>query len=125
MAYNNFCKIFVDTSMGYQGFVILISDFINGTITFLGEIESNALSISVIKNKDFDGELKNRPESGSFVYYQYYLEVEPSEGVDYQTFVKQVKALVDFLRSKGFRTIAACDFEDELNDGKPATEFMK
>lgn len=119
-----YCTIYVDTDMGHPGFVIMISDFLDGEI-FLRNIDSEYLSISVMKNEDYDSEKKEAAESGAFVFYRYYLEVDPSEGVDYQTFVKQVKLLVNFLRSKGFRTVPSCDFEDELNDGRPYTEFMK
>ena len=124
MKYDNlYCKLFVDSPMLQGQFILMIADLLkvkaNGSY-----VENKYLFITINRNEDKNMVLKNNPKDG-FLFYSYYLDIEPSEGIDINTYLTHLKSLINSLRSKGFKTIAACDFEDELNDSKPYTEFMK
>jgi hypothetical protein len=111
-----YCTVYVDADIGKPGFVIMISDFLDGEI-FLRDIESKYLSIFVMKNEDYDPILKDKGQRGAFVYYHYYIDIDPAaEGVDYKTFIEHVKALNKFLRSKGFKTVVVSDSEEDFNE---------
>lgn len=110
-----YCTVYVDADIMHPRFVILISDFLDGEI-FLRDIESKYLSISVMKNEDYDPILKDKGQRGAFVYYRYYIDIDPAEGVDYKTFIEHVKALNKFLRSKGFKTVVVSDSEENFNE---------
>jgi hypothetical protein len=102
----------------------MLSKFLEGTM-FLRNIKSQYLSLSVMRNEENNQIMKNKLIDTAFLYYRYYLEVDPAPGVSYENFVQHVKALINFLRAEGMHAIPACDFEDILNDGKPVIEFMK
>jgi hypothetical protein len=91
----------------------MINDFLNGKI-FLRNIDNDYLSLSVMQNKDYDPIKKNNVEDGP-LYYQYYLDIEPSGKTDFDTYLIHIKSLISFFKTKGFNPIAACKFEDKLN----------
>jgi hypothetical protein len=110
-----YCTLYVDTHIEQPGFVILINDFLNGKI-FLRNIDNDYLSLSVMKNEDYDPIKKDSELDDAFLYYRYYLDVDPSDNVNRETFVQQLRFLINFLRKNGFKTQPVCDFENELND---------
>lgn len=104
-------------------FINIIVDFSNGTKEFSNSVYSNYLDVEINHNDEHDEFMKKKLKG--FLYFPYYLEVNALKNIEYNVYLQQLKNLINFLRSKGFQVVAICDFEDELNDGKPATEFMK
>lgn len=115
--------MFIDTQLFNNQLVSLLATLLK-TTSHGAYVENNYLSITVNRNEDRSDILKNNTQDG-FLFYQYYLDIEPTETTNFELYLQQLKFLVKELRSKGMRVIPACDFEDELNDGKSYTEFMK
>ena len=109
-----YCTIYVNTDMGKPGLTILINDYLHGDL-WMNEIESKFLSISVMKNKRIDS-TKTPDTSDAFLNYPYYLDIDPADNVNRETFIQQLKSLINFLRKNGFKAQPVCDFEEELNE---------
>lgn len=117
------CTVFVDSDIAKENLVKLIEDFLDGKKRFSDTIVDN-MYVYVKHNDDRDESMKNHPTDG-FLYYEYRLEINPLATTNFQTYVQQLRHLINFLRNKGFKVIPSCTFEDELNDGKNYKEFMK
>jgi len=117
-----YCKLFIETTLNINELCELVANAVGGEIKPFDTIDSLYLDIDVILNDEYDEKLKH--ESNGFLFYKYYLDIEPVEGTAYRDYVSQVKLLIGFLREKGFKAIPACDFEDELNEEKSYKEFM-
>jgi hypothetical protein len=109
--------MFIDTDIGLHELVIMINNFLEGKI-FLGDISSQYLSVYIMKNDDYDPIKKDVSDDGP-LYYKYFLDIEPSDGVDFETYLIQIKKLIAYLREKRFKPIAACEFEDKLDQEGP------
>jgi hypothetical protein len=118
-----YCKIFVDTQLFNEQLISLLATLLK-TTSHGAYVENNYLLITVNRNEDRNDILKNNLQDG-FLFYQYYLDIEPSKTTNFELYLQQLKFLVAELRSKGMSVVPSCDFEDELNDGKFYTEFMK
>jgi hypothetical protein len=112
--------MFIDTDIGLHGLVIMINNFLGGKI-FLGDISSQYLSVYVMENDDYDPIKKDISGDGP-LYYKYFLDIEPSDGVDFEAYLTHIKKLMNYLKNKGFRPIAACEFEDGLDQKGPSCE---
>jgi hypothetical protein len=69
--------------------------------------------VDVMDNEDFDPKRKGDPAEG-FLFYRFYLDVEPVKSVGRETYVKEVGRLLGGLWKSGLPATAACRFEDEL-----------
>ena len=121
-----YCKIYIDTEskVQFKDLVLLISNFIHGEEEFANSYHNDFIEVDIRTNKEYDPCFRNNKKDG-FLFFKYYLEVNAIINVEQKVFISQLKSLIDFLRLRGFRVVPSCDFEDELNDGKPYTEFMK
>jgi hypothetical protein len=123
-----YCKMFVDTEIEKPQLKEIIRNLMAGTYRFgtivsthceidvvcrLGTIVSTHCEIDVEENDDFDAQKRLDPNDG-FLYYRYYLDIDPVEGADRQEYVTAVAQLLMRLWQLGFKAVAACDFEDEL-----------
>jgi hypothetical protein len=120
---NLYCQVFVKTKKSEIELINIINDFLKGEIQSRN-IDSRHVSLSVIKNKSTDFNCTNDPLDG-FLYYPFYLEIEPSESIALDEYIHTVKELITFLRGKGFTIIPSCSFENKLNEDKDYKEFMK
>jgi hypothetical protein len=100
-----YCLLYVDAPVEHPGFVILINDFLNGEM-FSRDIDNKYLSLSVMKNEDYDHIKKDSEKNNEFLYYRYYIEIDPAENVDYETFMQHINELITFLQGKSFKTKA-------------------
>lgn len=121
---NLYCKVFINTQLDEASLVKIIAQLINGKISQINSISSDYLDLDVISNKEFDEKYINLPIDG-FLFYKYFLDVEPMPGIKYDDYISQLKILIKGLREKGFNVVPACAFENELNEGKNYKEFMK
>lgn len=122
MVSNLFCQVFVKTNKNEIELIHIINDFLKGEIRSRN-IDSTHVSLSVIKNKNTGFNRMNDPIDG-FLYYPFYLEIEPSQPIRRAAYIHTVKGMIAFLREKDFIAIPSCNFEDELNEDKGYREFM-
>jgi hypothetical protein len=108
-----YCKIFVDTQLFNEQLISLLAALLKAT-PHGAYVENNYLLITVNRNEDRNDILKNNLQDG-FLFYQYYLDIEPFKTTNFELYLQQLKFLVAELRSKGMRVVPSCDFEDELD----------
>jgi hypothetical protein len=108
-----YCKIYIDSNLERSDLLTSIADVTKGSIS-LRSVQSDLLDVTVFSNKDFD---KNRSgEIGGFVFYPYYIEIEPVDNVavNSEMYKTSIDILLEALWGMCADAVAACDFEDEL-----------
>lgn len=110
--YDLFTKIFVDSDVDKEILLDTVSNIVMGTINGSSILTKQA-EIFIFKNGDFDEDKRNQGTDG-FLYYKYYLEIEPTEDADDRNYVLEVSNLLTNLWNADFKAIASCDFEDLL-----------
>ncbi|MDQ1236825.1 hypothetical protein QE450_004323 [Paenibacillus sp. SORGH_AS306] len=109
---NLFCKVFIDTEIHQDELLHLINSEISGEVNKL-EITNSTLIIEIRKNVEFDS-VRSENLSDGFLFYKYYLEIEPFSEVVERDYIKAVADLLKKLWESNIGTVAACDFEDLL-----------
>lgn len=108
-----YCKVYIDSSLESSDLLTSIADVIKGNIS-LRTISNDLLEVSVFSNKDHDKVRSG--ELDGFVFYPYYLEIEPvdEDTVSGKVYKMSIDNLLKALWDMGADAVAACDFEDEL-----------
>lgn len=109
---NLYCKVYVDSQAKKGQLLDLLARMISGTIK-MRTLSSPDLQIDLVVNEDFD-EAKRLSKQDQFLFYRYYLDVEPTEGVALEQYVRSVGVLLEGLWQSGCKAVAACDFESKL-----------
>ncbi|NUU59595.1 1,4-dihydroxy-6-naphthoate synthase [Paenibacillus agri] len=110
--YDLFTKIFVDSDVDKGMLLDTVSNIVIGTISGSSILTKQA-EIFIFNNGDFDEDKRNQGDDG-FLYYKYYLEIEPTEDADDRNYVLEISILLTKLWNAEFKAIASCDFEDLL-----------
>jgi hypothetical protein len=105
-----FCKIYVLTeSNQFQ-----LAEFIGSQLGLDVDgkfINASEFEIEIRENDDFD---PRSFQDKDFLFYPIYLEIEPKDNIGSSGYIHGIGKLLNILREKGFRAVAACDFEDLL-----------
>lgn len=112
-----YCKMFIDFEDELSDADELVSRLTNSPIKFKwGLIETAYAELDVRRNDDFKTpkELRSTDPEDAFLFWKYYIDIEPKDGVSRTQYVSTVGRLLLELWSKGINAIAACSFEDEL-----------
>lgn len=115
------CMLYVDASEPLVA--AYIDDFCQGKKDGINSY--NDVMYSIVSSNDEKNNVKKMDPVDGFLFYSSYVEIISFKNIDKTVFIEHVERLIEFLRSKGMRVVPVCDFEDELNDGKFYTEFMK
>lgn len=110
---DNYCKVYVDTHVPKSDLIRLIQSALAGNPEGRATIRTSSCVIDVEDNDDFSAEKQSDPANG-FLYFRYYLDIEPVENVGRERYVAVLSVLLDNLREKGCKAVPACDFEDAL-----------
>lgn len=111
-SYNLFCKVFIDTERDQNELLSLINSEISREVNKL-EISNSILIIELRKNNEFNV-VKSKNPSDGFLFYKYYLEIEPFSQVVERDYIKSRADLLKKLWESKIGAIAACDFEHLL-----------
>jgi hypothetical protein len=114
---NLYCKMFIDFSGELSEADELIAKLTNGSIKFKwGLIEAEFAELDVRRNDDFKTpkELRSKDPADAFLFWKYYIDIEPKEGTVRAKYVSTVAQLLLELWAKKVNAVAACSFEDEL-----------
>jgi hypothetical protein len=98
--------------MSKQQLLTSFPEWIGGT-TVRRTISSNQLEVDVVTNEDFD-ESRLDDENSGFLFYRYYLDIEPNPAVSEAEYVGSIRKLLKKLKDEGLRAVASCDFEHLL-----------
>jgi hypothetical protein len=113
MTYQNlYCKIFLDCDLEREQLTQMIAISIDGRIESK-TILSNYCEIDIKNNEDFH-DIQRHDYPDGFLYYPYYLDIEPSEEVLFSSYADVITKLLEYLWNKGYQAVAACDFEEDL-----------
>lgn len=112
-----FCKIYVNVSINCAELVKLIADQISSYNIIRHDIETRFCNIFVGENDEYD-EIKSINNSEQFLFYKFYLELEPVKGIARSDYIQSIGDLLNYLWGQGMSAVAASDFEYELpNNG--------
>jgi len=108
-----YCKVYVDSSNESSDFLAFIAKVVKGNIS-LRTVENDLLEITVFKNEDYEKD--KTTDVDGFVFFPYYLEIEPVDesSVSSEEYKSLIGDLLEALWDKGADAVAACDFEDKL-----------
>ena len=109
-----YCKVFLDTKLSYEELFSIIMKYIGGNQEALSYINTDWCEISVRKNKEYS-ETQYSRDMGDFIYWRYYLDVEPM-GVEENLYIRKLSDLLTYLKGYCGGIIASCDFEKKLGD---------
>lgn len=113
--YNDlYCKVFIDTDMDYNSLFDLIMDSVVGRKNAISFIITDWCDISVRRNKEYRQE-QYLIDVTDFLYWRYYLDIEPLD-IEEKQYIRNVDKLLRDLREQGMGVVIACDFEDEVNN---------
>ncbi|EDN67695.1 conserved hypothetical protein [Beggiatoa sp. PS] len=107
-----YCKVYVNTKMSQEMLLDFIANNFNGYIE-LRTVYSPFFEADVFKNEDADPLKAIFPDDG-FLYYPYYLEIEPVDNIEQASYIAFIARLLSALWKMGAKAVAACDFEEEL-----------
>lgn len=109
----DFCALYVDTDLSKTILIRLISTVLNGSID-RNTIDTAPAQIYVDDNDEFDNE-RNQEFPDGFLFFKYRLEISLRSSLAES--VSLVGTLLEEFWHRGFRAVAACDFEKMLPHG--------
>jgi hypothetical protein len=107
-----YCKLFVETQLDRAALVRFVAQTVTGTEN-RSTIVSPWSEVDVRNNDDYDEDRAADPHDG-FLFYRYYLDIEPVEDADPGEYILSIAQLLEALWKSGAKAVAACDFEEEL-----------
>jgi hypothetical protein len=108
-----YCKIYIDTHQSRDSVLSSLVEWSGGDLR-LRTVVTDFLEADVSVNKDFDDGRTHNRDNG-FLFYPYYLDVEPKPDVPADLYIEALRGLLGLLRAKGMWAVAACDFEHLLS----------
>lgn len=108
-----YCKVFLDTNLSYEEIFSMVEKYVAGKKESLNYIIADWCEISIQRNKEYNVE-QYLLDIDDFVYWKYYLDIEPME-IEEEEYIKKIFDLLKYLKIYCRGVIAACDFEEELN----------
>ena len=112
-----YCKLFVDVDTTAKDIADDIAQLLGGTV-HMDSVETESGFVDVEDNDDFDEQVPCSSDD-EFLYYRFYLDIDPSHNQGHKGAVALVSKLLEHFWSSGYPAVAACGYEDELpNNGK-------
>lgn len=110
---NLYCKVYLNSGLEIEELYQHINCKILGELKPIRTIKMSWGEIDVRRNEDFcPRKLVDDPED--FVFWKYYLDIEPKEGADENDYIDQIAKLLVKLKAENFKVVASCDFEEYL-----------
>ena len=106
------CEIFLDTNVEVLDLILLLLP--NWIKKYHWKVETDLLSIYITKNDEYNEKLKDN-SSEWFLYFKYYLEIEPiNENLDKEKYIEEIWKLLEWFWKNGCKAVAVCDFDYKL-----------
>ena len=112
-----YCKMFFDFKEESADADKLVARLANGVIKHSwGLIDTQNAELDVRRNDDYKTpkESRSNDPADAFLFWKYYIDIEPKEGTTRQAYITVVGKLLLDLWAQGINAVAACSFEDEL-----------
>ncbi len=114
MEYETYCKMYIDTEITYNELYKRLLTYLSGTKQGVSTIISSWCSISV-KYNSYHNQDSYLNDKSDFVYWTYYLDMEPNVDIAVIEYIDKIKELILYLNSFCKGVIPSCDFEELLN----------
>ncbi len=114
---NLYCKMFIDFNGELGDADDLIAKLAKGSMKFKWKlIETELAELDVRRNDDYKTpkEHRSKDPKDAFLFWRYYIDIEPKEGTNRAAYVSMIAQLLEALWARGVDAVAACEFEDEL-----------
>ena len=108
-----FCKLFINTEKPVENVLDTICLILKGEIYPIRTIRTMEAEFDLRINREFNAEKKKNKDDG-FLYWMYFLDIEPTDCHE-ADYIGAISNLIGKLKEQGIETVAACDFEEELN----------
>ena len=109
---NLYCKVYLDSALPKHAILARLAEWVTGQVR-MRTITADAFEVDVVPSEDFD-EVRKQDAKNGFLFYRYYLDVEPRSGVPQEEYIAAIGSLLTKVRAEGMRAVASCDFEDRL-----------
>jgi len=112
--YNNlYCKVYLNSELEIEELYQHINCKVSGILEPIRTIKTDWGEIDLRRNSDFNPQrLEN--DSDDYVFWQYYLDIEPKKEVAQSNYIGQIAKLLEQLNSENIKAVASCDFEEDL-----------
>ena len=119
---NEFCKIYVNTTLERKSLMEVIAKQLNAEIDNYS-IETAKSIIDFSQNEDFNIDKSTNFPDG-FLYFNMLLDIDPKEDIEAKVYIQEISKILLLLWEMGTPAIASCAFEDLLpkNGGYKDTE---
>lgn len=107
-----YCKIFIDTNMEYDELFLNVMNYVNGKKKSFSYVVGKWCDMFINKNKEYNEE-KHMQDVDNFLYWKYYLDIEPDD-IEDAGYIEKISDLIKYLRGYCNDVIVACDFEDKI-----------
>ena len=114
---NLYCQIYLDCEKSQEELQKLVAHLVDGVPgRWKKEVKTTFGDVSLISNDDYKTPKEKRSKllEDAFLYWRYYLEIEPLPAISRETYVKKISRVLRGLGRLGIGAVAACDFEEEL-----------
>lgn len=106
-----YCRVYVAHARDVAALRQKVAEVSGGTVA-VSTVSTPVLAVRVGAESRH---LPTTDEGDDFVNWPHYLEIDAADDkVTFEAFLAAVARLLDGLRQGGLRTVAACDFEEEL-----------
>ena len=110
---NLYCKIYLNSELEIDELFQHIICKVSGRKEYIRTIKTDWGEIDLCRNSDFNVQkLEDDPED--FVFWKYYLDIEPEKGIDQYCYINKISKLLEGLKSENIKAVASCDFEEDL-----------
>lgn len=109
---NLYCKVFIDSNVEYEELLLMIMKYIGVEKKSFGYVAAEWCDIFINKNKEYSEE-QYLQDSDNFLYWKYYLDIEPID-IKEEAYIEKISDLLAYLKQYYKGVKPACDFEDEF-----------
>lgn len=106
---NLYCKVFLYSTLETEDLYDFIAGVISGKKEAIRTIKTDWGEMDLRENKEYKDTGIN-----DFLFWPYYLDVEPYEGVEQSVYFSEMKDFLKNLRRSRIAAVPSCDFESEL-----------
>src|SRR5438067_4581521 len=92
---NMYCKVYVDSQADKGQLLDLIAAITSGSIK-IRTVSASEFQADLVVNEDFD-EVRRSQKQDQFLFYRYYLDIEPTENATRVRYVESVGNLLEGL----------------------------
>src|SRR5574344_1457528 len=100
------CKIYIDTELSRENLAEIISNHLGSNYNKFFSLETECFNIDIINNKEYQKEKSTEFPDG-FLYYRYFIEIEPQKNIEELVYIKKVGEFLNFLWKHGFKVVAS------------------